>query len=226
VNSEKDESIVTEVDGRLNSLFADEDSEEVGAAPIEGLKAAVLAIDWEITEGAMARFGEEIEAVSEELKDDMMLLTFLKLLKSLGKYLNIKKGDAHPDSVKLLHSVYADFERITGSPEMGEKDIQQILSKDINRFKELKEQVSYAGNSAARKESEKDVESRQGTEEVLEEEPAPVPVYEQDGRREVEERDLRQAHEAFAYALDELKEVIKSEFRALRAEIRLWRDGK
>jgi hypothetical protein len=33
-------------------------------------------------------------------------------------------------------------------------------------------------------------------------------------------------HEAFAYALEEIKEMIRSEFRALRAEIKLWRESK
>jgi hypothetical protein len=33
-------------------------------------------------------------------------------------------------------------------------------------------------------------------------------------------------HEAFAYALEEIKDVIRAEFRALRAEIRLWRESK
>jgi len=33
-------------------------------------------------------------------------------------------------------------------------------------------------------------------------------------------------HEAFAYALEEIKDVIRAEFRALRAEIKLWRESK
>ena len=33
-------------------------------------------------------------------------------------------------------------------------------------------------------------------------------------------------HEAFAYALEEIKDVIRAEFRAVRAEIKLWRESK
>ena len=33
-------------------------------------------------------------------------------------------------------------------------------------------------------------------------------------------------HEAFAYALDELKNILKSEFSAIRAELRMWRQGQ
>jgi len=33
-------------------------------------------------------------------------------------------------------------------------------------------------------------------------------------------------HEAFAFAIDEIKQVIKAEFAALRAELKLWRQGK
>jgi Flp pilus assembly protein TadB len=33
-------------------------------------------------------------------------------------------------------------------------------------------------------------------------------------------------HEAFAYALEEIKNLIQAEFRALRAEIKLWRESK
>jgi hypothetical protein len=34
------------------------------------------------------------------------------------------------------------------------------------------------------------------------------------------------AHEAFAYALEEIKQMIRAEFRALRAELKLWREQK
>ncbi|MBE9571889.1 MAG: hypothetical protein IMF11_14765, partial [Proteobacteria bacterium] len=33
-------------------------------------------------------------------------------------------------------------------------------------------------------------------------------------------------HEAFAYALEEIKQMIKAEFKALRAELKLWREGQ
>ena len=32
-------------------------------------------------------------------------------------------------------------------------------------------------------------------------------------------------HEAFVFALEEIREVIKAEFKVLRAELRLWREG-
>ena len=33
-------------------------------------------------------------------------------------------------------------------------------------------------------------------------------------------------HEAFAYALEEIKQMIKAEFKSLRAELKLWREGQ
>ena len=32
-------------------------------------------------------------------------------------------------------------------------------------------------------------------------------------------------HEAFSYALEEIRKAIKAEFSALRAELKLWREG-
>lgn len=40
------------------------------------------------------------------------------------------------------------------------------------------------------------------------------------------ETKVMEPHEAFLYALEEIKEVIRSEFRAIRAELRLWRESQ
>ena len=58
----------------------------------------------------------------------------------------------------------------------------------------------------------------------------------QDGERLLEEAIIDEApaaeiedvspHEAFSYALMEIKRTIKAEFEALRAELKLWRQGR
>jgi pilus assembly protein FimV len=209
VNTKGGEEVRQETEGLAVEVGGHEDIQGQ-AGPIDGLKAAVLAIDWEITPPAMERLVNEIDMLSALWEEDKILHTFLRLLKSLVNYVSAKKGDAHPDSVKLLHSVYGDLEKIAMSDDLTEKDYQQILSRDIDRFNKLKEQVSVRKESAAPQSGEEEDYGSAPDEAVGQEEGA----------------EGMTPHEAFAYALEEIKETIKDEFRLLRAEIKLWREQK
>jgi len=246
-----DGSVTGEVESRLKDLFGDGDespsfegnSGEPGKAPVrdleevpEGvedrgaledsplrkLEAVVLSVDWEISDEIMNDLIEEVDWLKNTYKDDKTTLLFLQLLGSVGKYIKAHKVNAHPHAVRVLSSVYAGLEKVVLSKGMTEAERKKAIFAQVKKFKQLKEQIALTkvpspvilGPSTGErvKDTGLQEENKPGGETV----------------QEVGRSDLSRMlpHEAFAFALEEIKEVIKIEFKALRAELKLWREGQ
>ncbi len=212
-------NLTDEVERRLGEIFDEssppspiiEDSTHLEDSPLRDLKATVLSIDWEITDDTMASLLKEIGRLKEAYKNDQILVLFLKLLESVGKYIKMSKAGAHPDAIKLFNWVYNAFEKVAVSEDMTDAERKEILFGEIDRFKKVKEQIAVRKvGLATKKPSVAKKEEREAM--VKEDKP----------------RDMRQVppHEAFVYALDEIRGVIHAEFRALRAELKLWMKGQ
>ena len=231
----KDEGVKHEVDRRLEEIFGDEEQQEVsanrvtpeetgdvggndpGRALIRELKATALSLDWEITDETLDRFVGKTKQLQERYENDSSVSLLLQLLGSLGKYIKSNKSRAHPDSIRLLNRIFNSLEKVTSQADLGEEDKKQILLRRIKEFRKLKEEVASRRTPTL-------VEKRVAAEEPTAEKPGeevpdetPSPADEMRGMT---------PHEAFAYALEEIKQVIKAEFKALRAELRLWRESK
>lgn len=181
-------------------------------SPFFQLHAMMLAVEWEITDTLMARLVAEIESLKKRFKTDTNLLLFLKLLGSVAGYIGNKKVAAHPDAVKLFHSAYHSFTRVAGQAGMSEAEKKKILSAEVKKFLELKNQIAGAKAQA----------------------PAPPPVPEpaavvqapeavvvdaaadKTGQAKVIDEDL-------AFVLEEIKKIIQLEFAALRRELKATR---
>jgi hypothetical protein len=217
----------------LDHLFQEDSPEAMdeqaglGEHPLKNLKAVLLSIDWEITDSTMDSLLNEVKNVEYVYSEDKIILTFLQLLGSVGRYVRANKGKAHPEATRVINSVYDALERVALTEGMARPEKEKMLLEEVAKFKKLKEQVML--RKADKKEA------------VVAEAPTPpappeeqrVPVAESPRQEEPKVESAPEArftglspHEAFAYALEEIKEVIRAEFRALRAEIKLWRESK
>lgn len=232
----------SQVEDRLDHLFQEESPEAteehvgLGEHPLKGLKAVLLSIDWEITDSTMDSLLNEIKNVEYVYSEDKIILTFLQLLGSIGRYVKANKGRAHPDATRVINSVYEALEKVALTEGMTRVEKEKMLLGEVAKFKKLKEQVVL--RKAEKKEpAVSEVTPPPAPSQAPPPAPAPeereIPATESAAPEEtpVELRaEARFAemspHEAFAYALEEIKDVIRAEFRALRAEIRLWRESK
>ena len=200
----ENEAINNEVEGRLESLFGDEDtaadiledSQESDDSPLRELKTIVLSIDWEITDEVMTNFVEQIAALKETLKEDKVVLVFLQLLGSIGEYIRINKGKSHPGAFKILTSLFNELDKVVRSKDLTEAERKQILSAELTKYKTLKGQLEKA---KPKKEAEE-----------------PAQPTDQDTEVPADVKDL-------AKAIGEIKQLIKAEFEALRAELKSLR---
>jgi len=186
--------------------------------PFLDLKAIVLSIEWEITDQVMRNFIDEINRLKQVFHDNKIFLSFLKLQGSIGKYIISKKANAHPDSIKLLHSAYNSLEKIATTPDMDKTDMKVVLSAEVSKFKELKKKIILL-KSGISGDAEKNL-TRKTDQAAVGEEIKSGKVLPESGF------DPLPSDEVLSYLLQEIKKIIKSEFSALRKELKLSRHSR
>jgi hypothetical protein len=232
---QKDDGVTREVDERLEEIFgggehswrsgegagAEEPgeipSDDTGRVLLRELKATALSLEWEITEDTLDRFVSKTQQLRERYEDDNAVSLLLQLLGSLGKYIKSNKSKSHPDSVRLLNRIFNSVERVASRGDLTQEDKKHILLRRVKEFKKLKEELA---SSRVPRPAEKKPEQEDSIPKESE------PTAQAETFSPAEEMSGMTPHEAFAYALEEIKQVIQSEFKALRAELRLWRESK
>jgi hypothetical protein len=218
----------SQVEDRLDHLFQEdspgttEQHVGLGEHPLKGLKAVLLSIEWEITDSTMDTLLSEIKNVEYVYSDDKIILTFLQLIGAIGRYVKTNKARAHPDATRVINSVYEALEKAALTDGLSRAEKEKMLLDEVAKFKKLKEQVML-----------RKVEKKEPLISDVTAPPTPLPTP--SPTPAPEEKEIRvepqvpfapmSPHEAFAYALEEIKEVIRAEFKALRAEIKLWRES-
>lgn len=113
-------------------------------SPLKQLKAIILGLDWEITDEALQDLADEIEHLRylEQFEHDKVTQVYLQALDKIGNYLLIEGAYAHPNAIKLLLSLYYDFEKITSSDIITGAEITALLKADVRKFKILQYQIA------------------------------------------------------------------------------------
>ncbi|MFC1516721.1 hypothetical protein ACFL7E_08195 [Thermodesulfobacteriota bacterium] len=224
MDTKKDNSMTDEVESRMEYIFeqngnSPESVQDAGTSegpPIQNLKATVLSIDWEISDDVLTDLIEESARLEKTYGDDKDLLLFFQLLGSIGKYIKKRKVNAHPDAIKLLNSVYNSLEKVLLSKNITEEEKRQILLVQVEEFKKLKEQIARRKTDS---DKEKTIPPPGRTEPVI-----PTDSVEHEKTEKIKEtlpEDINSMtpQEVLAYVLTEIKDLIRSEFDALRKEL-------
>jgi hypothetical protein len=209
-----------ELANRLDTLFDDDTIDpkssggEVGD-PLNELNSLVMSIEWEITDELMERFVAQVEALKTHFKDDRILVMFLQLLGSLGLYIKTNKGNAHPTAFGLLSSVYASLANAAASGKISASEKKKLLYVELNKYKELKEQLGLLRNPtnelSLKKERLREASGRAKNKSV-----AP------DNNREKRSEAISANHSAsitpqqFEAAITTIRQLIRDEFKLLR----------
>jgi hypothetical protein len=152
VDKKANDTFAFDLENRLDDFFSDampsrEDAPEADAAPespalaLKDLKSSILAIDWEITDQALEAFSRQVEDLQERFKADKITHTFLKLLKSLGKYMRVHKSKAHPEAIKRLMAVYAALEESLDNAALEQPAKEKMLLEEVREFQKLKARI-------------------------------------------------------------------------------------
>ncbi|UCG11928.1 MAG: hypothetical protein JSU72_15625 [Deltaproteobacteria bacterium] len=186
---------------------AGKDSYDSEGSSLRVLKATLLSIDWEINDETMSSLIEEIGRLENKYKDDKTLVSFLRLLSASGKYIKARKANAHPGAVRLLNSVYDSLERIVLSQDLSEDEKRKALLVQVREFKDLKQQLALRNSSTDNKKALKHSEKPEVQSELKGSEEPEVQA----------DPSSMTPQEVLVYVLSELKQVIRDEFKALKA---------
>lgn len=110
--------------------------------PLRKLKTIVLSIDWEINETVMTGFVEQVAVVQDHYRGDKIVMVFLQLLGSLGEYIRVNLGKSHPESFRVLNSLFNQLETVVGADHLSETEKKKILSSELARYKQLKSKLA------------------------------------------------------------------------------------
>jgi hypothetical protein len=214
----------------LDDVTADEtdDKRAPDDSPLAELKQLVLSIDWEITEEALAGFLSQIDDLKVIYKNKKIILMFLQLLGSLGVYIKTNRGNAHPRTFKILSSVFYSLEEVVLSEDMTEPEKKKLLHNEMNKYKQLRNQVS---KKKAAKAGRQEVISapKEGYARSQKKRPTPTDrrVPEKAVKRSLSSiQDEAQSYADLAEAVAELKKFIHSELKALKQELRILQKSK
>lgn len=215
--NKNDDTLISDVTSRLNNFFGAKNQTDTGPndesnagpqkSPLTDLNAILLSIEWEITDEILKGLRAEIERLKENCRDDKILFSFLQLHGSVGKYLSSKKVAAHPDSIKLLHSIYDGLEKVVKSPAMSAAEKKRLLTAEVDKFKALKKQILLAKKETSRKMTIKPSET--------------LTPPAQDDKISAQESETKVISQDMAIIIEEIKKIIKAEFKALRKELKL-----
>ncbi len=162
----------------------------------------------------MASLLREVKRLEEIYREEKIPFTLLQILASIGKYIRLTKGKAHPNTVKLINSVYLALEKTAASDGMTQQEKEKVLLVEVTKFKKLKEEITLRKEDKAEEKQDEVVAAK-------EREPGTLPEVEKPWQ--ASGTFPKAPHEAFATAVEEIKDLIRAEFKALRAEIKLWR---
>lgn len=121
-------------------------------SPIGKLKAVLLSLDWDISDQTLQAFDQELAQLATIWKDDKVLVVFLQILNSLGKYIRSKKSLAHPETIHLLSSVYKALEKIALAKDMSMARQKALLVEQVDLYKDLQSKISRKGKLGQKEE--------------------------------------------------------------------------
>jgi hypothetical protein len=198
--------------------------------PLTELKSVILSLEWEITDAVLGRFVDEIDRLKDAYSDDEVVVSFLGLLDSVGRYIKAHKGKAHPDAGKLLNSIYLSVERVILSKDMTDQEKRAKLSSELERFKTLKEKIALRKAAVERKQGLMGPDQAKAAAWAQKDEHGIQKA--ESSPDEAKERQL-EAHEghvipdeSLRLAVEGLKQLVQEEFKALREELRQLRESK
>lgn len=114
-------------------------------------KAAILELDWEVTDDSLARFAEALKVLGDVQIKNKAALLLIHGMQVLGRYISDERAHAHPDVFNLLHAFHGGLERIldTGPGALNQQQKKNILLDRINRLNHLKSLIAPQNDQTA-----------------------------------------------------------------------------
>ncbi len=111
---------------------------------LRNFKAAILELDWEVSDNSLARFSTALQTLGKEKIQNKSALILIQGMQALGQYISDERAQAHPEVFNLLHSFHDGLEQIldTGPAAPDQQQKKTILLDRVNRLNHLKTRIA------------------------------------------------------------------------------------
>jgi hypothetical protein len=113
-----------------------------GVEAIQELKAAILAIEWEINDEAMETLLGSLAPLREKWAGKKAFLVCLQIMGTLGGYIKTAREKVHPDAIKLLHSVFDTLDLIITDDTLSDSEKTEKVRAEVAKYNELKVEIA------------------------------------------------------------------------------------
>ena len=132
--------LAEEAEEEKTKALKDERATGKASEPLRKFKAAILELDWEITDSSLAEFEKALKELGEAEIENKAALLLIHGMQALGQYIAEERAHAHPGVFNLLHAFHDGLEQIldTGPTALTQQQKKNILVDRINRLNQLK----------------------------------------------------------------------------------------
>ena len=111
---------------------------------LRNFKAAILELDWEVSDNSLAKFAASLQALGEEKIQNKSALILIQGMQALGQYISDERSNANPEVFNLLHAFHDGLEQILDEvPSAPDRQkIKNILVDRVNRLNNLKKLIA------------------------------------------------------------------------------------
>ncbi len=111
---------------------------------LRGFKAAILELDWEVSDNSLAKFATALHILGEERIQNKSALILIQGMQALGQYIADERAKAHPESFNLLLSFHDGLMQLLdeGPSAPSPQQKKRILVNKVNRLNFLKKLIA------------------------------------------------------------------------------------
>lgn len=106
------------------------------------LKQIIDSMKSRIENDAVDKFLQQLSIIKGQYTDNAAVISVIKILHSIGKYLGSQKNNVGKDTIPVLNAIAIELERLVQAPDLNKEQIHQILSKCIQNYNSLKNEIA------------------------------------------------------------------------------------
>lgn len=111
---------------------------------LRGIRAAILELDWEVTDEGLDRLAEQLDKLKDKFADNRFIKVLLQGLFSIRSYISEEKGRAHPEAYTLLHTFSEAIAKLIENDGLDDEQRQEIIVEQINGLNNLKSLIAQS----------------------------------------------------------------------------------
>jgi hypothetical protein len=106
------------------------------------LKQAVDSMASGIEDTVADSLQQQLSIIGEQYADKTAVISVIKMMQAIGRYLNSRRDTADKDALPVLNSLVVALEKLVTGPDLNKEQTHEILSDCFEAYKSLKSKIA------------------------------------------------------------------------------------